>query len=55
MLKLRKIKVSDKKYFANRPDNTRAIKAYEKCGFKKAGIKKYPKNKYLPQTLKMVQ
>ena len=41
-------------YLEVRPDNIRAIKAYEKCGFKKAGIKKYPKNKYLPQTIKMV-
>ncbi|MDP3052610.1 MAG: GNAT family N-acetyltransferase [bacterium] len=36
-----------------RPTNLRAIKAYEKCGFVKAGIKKYPKNKYLPETLRM--
>ena len=40
-------------YLEVRPDNVRAIKAYEKCGFRKIGIKKYPKNKYLPQTLKM--
>lgn len=40
-------------YLEVRPDNVRAIRAYEKCGFKKAGIKKYPKNKNLPQTLKM--
>lgn len=40
-------------YLEVRPDNVRAIKAYEKSGFKKIGIKKYPKNKYLPQTLKM--
>lgn len=36
-----------------RPTNLRAIKAYEKCGFVKAGIKKYPNNKYLPETLRM--
>ncbi|MDO8676604.1 MAG: GNAT family N-acetyltransferase [Candidatus Azambacteria bacterium] len=41
-------------YLEVRPSNIRAIKAYEKCGFRKIGIKKYPKNKYLPQTLKMV-
>jgi len=41
-------------YLEVRPDNTRAIKAYEKCGFKKSGIKKYPKNKYLSQNLKMI-
>lgn len=36
-----------------RPNNLRAIKAYEKCGFIKVGIKKYPKNKYLSKTLRM--
>jgi len=40
-------------YLEVRPTNFRAIRAYEKCGFKKAGIKKYPGNKYLPETLKM--
>ena len=43
----------EKIYLEVRSNNVRAIKAYEKCGFRKAGIKKYPKNKYLPQTLKM--
>lgn len=37
-----------------RPENKRAIKAYGKCGFVKSGIKKYPKNKYLPETIKMI-
>lgn len=37
-----------------RPDNARAIKAYEKVGFKSVGIKKYPNNPLLPETLKMV-
>ena len=41
-------------YLEVRPDNIKAIRAYEKCGFKKTGVRKYPKNKYLPQTLKMV-
>ncbi len=41
-------------YLEVRPNNLRAIRTYEKCGFIKTGIKKYPKNKYLPQTLKMV-
>ncbi|MFA6428286.1 MAG: GNAT family N-acetyltransferase [Candidatus Buchananbacteria bacterium] len=41
-------------YLEVRPNNFRAIKAYEKCGFVGVGIKKYPKNKNLPQTLKMV-
>ena len=36
-----------------RPTNKRAIKAYEKCGFDKVKIKKYPKNKYLPEVLRM--
>ncbi len=36
-----------------RPDNIRAIKAYEKSGFIKNGIKKYSKNKFLPKVLKM--
>lgn len=41
-------------YLEVRPDNIRAVRAYEKCGFRKARIKKYLANKYLPQTLKMV-
>jgi len=55
-LLINKAKQADIKkiYLEVRPNNIRAIKAYEKCGFKKTGIKKYPKNKYLPQTLKMV-
>lgn len=36
-----------------RPTNLRAIKAYEKCGFVKFGVKKYPKNKFLPEVLRM--
>lgn len=36
-----------------RPTNLRAIKAYRKCGFVKSGVKKYPKNKFLKETLKM--
>lgn len=36
-----------------RPTNLRAIKAYEKCGFVKSGVKKYPKNKFLPEVLRM--
>lgn len=54
-LLINKAKQADirKIYLEVHPDNRRAIKAYEKCGFKKIGIRKYPKNKYLPQTLKM--
>jgi RimJ/RimL family protein N-acetyltransferase len=40
-------------YLEVRPDNTRAITAYENSGFVKTKIKKYPKNKYLLQTLRM--
>ena len=40
-------------YLEVRPNNTRAIMAYEKCGFEKSRIKKYPRNKYLPETLRM--
>jgi RimJ/RimL family protein N-acetyltransferase len=35
-------------YLEVRPDNLRAIRVYEKCGFVGVGIKKYLKNKYLP-------
>ena len=41
-------------YLEVRPENIRAIRAYEKAGFVKVGVKKHPHNKYLPQTLKMV-
>ena len=44
----------NKIYLEVRPTNLRAIRAYKKCGFQEAGIKKYPKNKYLSETLKMV-
>ncbi len=50
--KAKKLGIS-KIYLEVRSDNIRAIAAYEKCGFKKSGIKKYPKNKYLPETLRM--
>lgn len=40
-------------YLEVRPTNIRAVKAYEKCGFKKTKIKKYPQNKYLTETIKM--
>jgi RimJ/RimL family protein N-acetyltransferase len=43
-----------KSYLEVRPENIRAIKAYESCGFVKKGLKKYPENKYQPVTLKMV-
>lgn len=36
-----------------RPTNNRAIKAYENSGFVRKQIKKYPKNKCLPETLRM--
>lgn len=43
-----------KAYLEVRPENIRAIKAYESCGFVKNGLKKYLKNKYQPIVLKMV-
>lgn len=50
--KAKKIGISDI-FLEVRSNNLRAIRAYEKVGFAKVGIKKYPKNKYLPETLKM--
>lgn len=40
-------------YLEVRPTNTRAIRAYEHCGFHKVKIMLCPKNKYLPKTLRM--
>lgn len=40
-------------YLEVRPNNTRAIRAYENCGFQKMKTVVYPKNKYLPETLRM--
>jgi diamine N-acetyltransferase len=42
-----------KAYIEVRPENQRAIVLYELCGFKKTGLKKYPKNKNQPVVLKM--
>jgi RimJ/RimL family protein N-acetyltransferase len=50
--KAKRLRIS-KIYLEVRPTNTRAIAAYENSGFIKVWIKKYPKNKYLPKTLKM--
>lgn len=36
-----------------RPDNLRAIRAYEKCGFRAVGLCEYPENRNLPLTLRM--
>lgn len=52
VLRAKKMNVS-KIYLEVRPDNLRAIRAYEKSGFQKTIIEKYPKNKYLPKTLRM--
>ncbi|MBU1092329.1 GNAT family N-acetyltransferase [Patescibacteria group bacterium] len=41
-------------YLEVRPENIRAIKTYEKVGFRAKGIKKHLKNPYQPETLKMV-
>ena len=40
-------------YLEVRPNNLRAIRTYEKCGFKKNRLIKHPKNKYLPLILRM--
>lgn len=40
-------------YLEVRPTNIRAIRAYEQCGFQKVKMIKYPRNKYLPETLRM--
>lgn len=45
----------DKIFLEVRATNTRAIKAYEKCGFIKDKMVQYPDNKYLPETLRMTQ
>lgn len=50
--KARQLGVS-KIFLRVRPTNLIAIRAYEKCGFKKTRIKRYPRNKYLPETLRM--
>lgn len=41
-------------YLRARPENLRAIRMYEKCGFVKDRVLRYPKNKFLPKALKMV-
>lgn len=41
-------------YLRARPENLRAMRMYEKSGFVKDRIIKYPKNKFLPKALKMV-
>ncbi len=40
-------------YLEVRPNNLRAIKAYENCGFQKVKAVLYPQNKYLSKTLMM--
>lgn len=40
-------------YLEVRQNNLRAIRSYEQCGFRKVKTVKYPKNKYLPETLRM--
>lgn len=52
MQKAKHPKIS-KIYLEVRTTNIRAIRAYEKCGFQKVRIVFYPKNKYLPKTLRM--
>lgn len=50
--KAKKVKIS-KIYLEVRPTNIRAIHAYEKCGFQKVRVIRYPKNKYLSKALRM--
>jgi len=50
--KAKKNRIS-KIYLEVRPTNIRAILAYEQCRFKKVKTAKHPKNKYLPETLRM--
>jgi len=38
-------------YLEVRPDNLRAVNLYSNCGFKKIGVRKYPKNEFLPKVL----
>ena len=40
-------------YLEVRQTNIRAIRAYTRCGFQKVRTILYPKNKYLPKTLRM--
>ena len=43
-----------KKIYAEaRPENSRAIGLYGKCGFKSLGLKKYPDNPNLPEVVMM--
>ncbi|MDP3729756.1 MAG: GNAT family N-acetyltransferase [bacterium] len=48
----KRLKIS-KIYLEVRPTNIRAIRAYERCGFQNVKTILYPKNKYLPKTLRM--
>ena len=50
--KAKRLKIS-KIYLEVRPDNSRAIKAYERVGFRKVKVVSYPKNKSLPKTVRM--
>jgi len=50
--KTKKLKIQNI-YLEVRPDNARAISAYENSGFVKAGVREYPENEHLPQTIRM--
>ncbi len=52
MQKAKRLKIH-KIFLEVRPTNKRAIKAYGNSGFIRKRIKKYPKNKNLPKTLRM--
>lgn len=52
MKKAKRLGIS-KIYLEVRPTNIRAIRAYERSDFRKVKTVLYPKNKYLPKTLRM--
>lgn len=53
LIKIAKKLGISKIYLEVRLNNIRAIRAYEKCGFKRIKIVYYPKNNYLPEALRM--
>jgi len=52
MRKVKRFKIS-KIYLEVRPTNFKAIRAYKRCGFQNVKTVLYPKNKHLPETIRM--